>query len=459
MSAQDTLQGDQTVQLAADGREVAGPGELPRLLKHVPERGALSLERHVATHGALPLAGGGRRSRPSALLDLVEQAGLRGRGGAAFPTATKLRAVASSRGRPIVVVNAAESEPASRKDRTLLESLPHLVLDGGQLVAEALGANQLIVAVCRSAPDSASGVAQATAERAAALREPAEIHTAAVPSDYVAGQETALVSHLNGGPALPSFTPPLPFQRGVARRPTLVANVETLAHIALIARHGARWFRELGTPAQPGSALVTLSGPIAWPGVYEIEQGASLSALIEAAGGALARPRALLLGGYGGSWIDASVLDAVALSDEHLAPRGAALGAGVVALLSENACPVAETARVTRWLADQSTGQCGPCVHGLGAIATSVQELAGGVGDAGGSQRTARLASIVRRRGACGHPDGAANFVLSALDTFATEFADHAQHGPCDACSHAGELPLPARTRELPTRRKPIAVR
>jgi len=135
----------------------------------------------------------------------------------------------------------------------------------------------------------------------------------------------------------------MPFEQGVRRRPTLVSNAETFAHIALIARHGSQWFRELGMPSQPGSALVTLSGPVASPGVYEIEYGASLSALLQAAGGTTSRPRAALLGGYAGAWVEGPLLGGVALSDEHLAPHGASLGAGVVALLSELACPVAET--------------------------------------------------------------------------------------------------------------------
>ncbi len=233
------------------------------------------------------------------------------------------------------------------------------------------------------------------------------------------------------------------FEQGVRRRPTLVANAETLAHVALIARHGPEWFRQLGTPSQPGSALVTLSGAVAHPGVYEIEYGASLQSLIEAAGGTDANPRALLVGGYGGSWIGGEFLHGVALSDEHLAPHGASLGAGVVLLLSEHACPVAETARVARWLAGQSAGQCGPCVHGLDSIATSVQEIAGGLARDNATQRIARLAALVRRRGACGHPDGTARFVSSALDAFAPEFADHARHGPCEGCARPGELPLP----------------
>jgi NADH:ubiquinone oxidoreductase subunit F (NADH-binding) len=155
-----------------------------------------------------------------------------------------------------------------------------------------------------------------------------------------------------------------------------------------------------------------------------------------------------LLGGYAGTWIDGRFLHGVALSDEHLAAHGASVGAGVVLLLSNDACPVAETARVARWLAGESSGQCGPCINGLDALARTVEEIAGGVADANAAQRIARLSSLVRRRGACGHPDGAVNFITSALDTFAAEFADHARHGRCDACGRPGELPLPRRPRD-----------
>jgi NADH:ubiquinone oxidoreductase subunit F (NADH-binding) len=278
---------------------------------------------------------------------------------------------------------------------------------------------------------------------------------ATVPGDYVAGQEAALVNYLGGGPAIPTFTPPMIFEQGVRRRPTLMSNAETLAHLALIARHGSRWFRELGTAFQPGSALVTLSGPVAHPGVYEVEHGAPLASLIDAAGGTTAPARAALLGGYAGSWIAGEFLHGIALSDEHLAPHGASLGAGVVLLLSESACPVAETVRVTRWLASQSSGQCGPCVNGLQALSRTVEGLAAGAAEDGSTGRVERLASLVAGRGACAHPDGAVNFTLSALDAFAAEFADHARHGPCGACASSAELPLPqpARSAEFAARR------
>jgi NADH:ubiquinone oxidoreductase subunit F (NADH-binding) len=440
---------------------------LPRLFSGIQPRGALTLEQHLAVHGPVSSDGPARgrrraRERASMLVDEIERAGLLGHGGAAFPTATKLRAVALAgrRRRAIVVGNGAEGEPASLKDRTLLESLPHLVLDGAILAAQAVGTEEVIVCVCESAGASIDSVARAIEERAAAGSERSRgLRLAIVPSHYVAGQESALVSFLDGGAAKPRFTPPLPFERGVRNRPTLVDNIETLAHIALIARHGARWFRELGTSSQPGSALVTISGAISHPGVYEIEHGAPLSALIAAAGGASARLHGALVGGYAGSWIAGRLLSGVALSNEHLAPHGASLGAGVVLLLSEDACPVAESARLARWLAGQSTRQCGPCVHGLDALAGTLEELAAGIAGARVEARIGQLTALVSRRGACGHPDGALKTILSALDVFEAEFAEHARHGPCAACSRAPELPLPdrplrdARLREPTVRR------
>jgi NADH:ubiquinone oxidoreductase subunit F (NADH-binding) len=424
---------------------------LPRLLSGIRADGAVSLEEHLALHGPLPANRGARRRQQrehaALLIEEIEHSGLTGRGGAAFPTATKLRAVASARGRAIVIANAAEGEPASFKDRTLLETLPHLVLDGGLIAAEAVGADELIVCACESATAGVEAMEQAIAERA---RERSAGHMpkvalATIPGHYVAGQETALLNYLAGGPAKPTFTPPLPFEQGLRRRPTLINNAETLAHIALIARHGAPWFRQLGTPSQPGSTLVTLSGPVAHPGVYEIENGASLTSLIEASGGTTARVRAALLGGYAGAWIGGGHLPGVALSKEHLAPHGATLGAGIVLLLSEAACPVAETARAARWMSGQSTRQCGPCIHGLDALAQTLEELAAGLAGARATQRLAQLAALTSRRGACAHPDGAVNMILSALEVFESEFADHARHGACDGCARAGELPLPLR--------------
>jgi NADH:ubiquinone oxidoreductase subunit F (NADH-binding) len=413
----------------------------------MPVDGAMGLAEHLAIHGEMPFAGRRERRGAGALIDLAEQAGRLGRGGGAFPAATKMRAVADARGRPIVLANVAEGEPASHKDCVLMEGLPHLVLDGGVLAARAVGADELILCIDESDEAALKSATRAIYERERAGGDALKVSVQVVPAGYVSGQESALVNLCNGGQALPALTPPMPFTRGVRQRPTLINNAETLAHLALIARYGSQWFRALGTQAHTGSTLLTLSGAVTYPGVYEIEQGAPLASLIEAAGGTTGQIRAVLLGGYAGTWLDKGSISTLELSNDRLAPHAASLGAGIIVLLSGEACPVAETARVASWLAAQSSGQCGPCVHGLRAIAGAIEQLAAGTASAGTGQRIARWSSQVFGRGACAHPDGVLSFLTSALDVFAEEFADHARHGPCDACSRPGELPLPVQAR------------
>ncbi len=435
---------------AAGAREAGPPAMLPRLLAGVHERGALTLSEHRALHGELPLVGAGGRSRSRSrarrLLEEVERSGLSGCGGAGFPTARKLRSVADARGRAIVVVNAVEAEPPSFKDRTLLELSPHLVLDGAVLAAEALRADEAIVAVGEHAGGSAASVYAAIEERSGREQHGrVRLTLASVGGGYVAGQESALISGLEGREALPTFAPPLPFEQGLRRRPTLVNNAETLAHLGLIARHGADWFRGLGTPEHPGSALVTLSGPVAYPGVYEIEAGASLSSLIEAAGGTTAGLRGVLTGGYAGTWAPAAAIGELLLSRDGLKASGASFGAGIVLLLSDETCPVAETARLARWLAQQSARQCGPCLNGLAAIAEAVEGIAAGTREQASDRRLQTLGALTAGRGACAHPDGAVRVIASALRAFAEDFEDHRRAGPCELCRYAHELPLPPR--------------
>jgi len=287
--------------------------------------------------------------------------------------------------------------------------------------------------------ESAVGSLQAF-EGAIAVRhdDPASVRLVAAPEGYVAGEESAVVNLLNGGPELPQFVPPRPYQRGYRRRPTLIQNAETLAQIALVARFGEHWYRELGTPADPGSVLVTISGAVDAPGVYEMAFGTPMVDLLEAAGGASERVRALLVGGYFGTWVDATQMMGLRLSREELRSVGCSLGSGVLIVLGESACGLHETARVIDYLAEQSAGQCGPCVHGLRAVADGVAALADGRRD-GDRERLVRWASEIRGRGACHHPDGAVRFVLSAISVFAREIEEH-RRGRCAARS-AG-LPL-----------------
>jgi NADH:ubiquinone oxidoreductase subunit F (NADH-binding) len=397
----------------------------------------VGLAEHLTRWGDLPLPDA------AGLVAELDAAGLRGLGGAGFPTARKLAAVASRRRRPIVVANGAEGEPASGKDKVLLRCVPHLVLDGASIVADALGAEEAIVAVGRHAQHEHDALGRALYERRQSRLDRVPLRIAAVPDGFVAGEETAIVNVLNGGPAKPTFVPPRPFERGVRGRPTLVQNVETLANVALVARFGAGWFRALGTTEEPGSVLVTLSGAVERPGVYEAPRGMPLRDLLAQWGGADAL-QAVLVGGYFGAWLSAAEAQELRLLDSELAAAGSSLGARAIVALPETACGVLETARVARYLASQSAGQCGPCVHGLAAIAGALEGLARR--HRGDAAHLPRWLAEVEGRGACAHPDGAARFVSSARRVFAREIELHAR----GRCSGAGRpvLPVPEARKE-----------
>ena len=410
---------------------------LPRLVARSRRRSRLLRVPHTAARG-LP-----RWANGSALIAEFAGAALRGKGGAEFPLARKLEAVRRNPVAPVVLVNACEGEPMSVKDRVLLQSTPHLVLDGALCCAAALGATDLVIAVDALSVAGGEAIEDALAERNDlnnALR-PTIIE---VPPGYVSGQETALISYLNGGRPLPQRTDRRVSERGVGRRPTLVSNAETLAHAALIARHGARWFRTAGTADEPGTVLVTLSGPVRDPGVFEIEYDIRLSDLLEAAGGLDEPVCGFLIGGYAGTWIQAEQAPSIRLSRAGLRPFSASLGAGIVVALPEAACPVAEVTRVAEWMADQSAGQCGPCVHGLAAITAALSSIRDGRATDSALLDIRRWSQQIPGRGACAHPDGAVQFVASALTVFDAEFEDHRRFGPCDACA-LRTLATPAR--------------
>lgn len=389
----------------------------PRLLP----TGLETFAEHRHRYGALPVAG-------PELISEVARSGLTGRGGAAFPTARKLAAVAAGRRTPVVVANGTEGEPASAKDKVLLARSPHLVLDGAVLAAAMVGARRVVVVVHYAVRDI---VDAAVAERADPLR--IEVVTAA--DRFVAGEASAVVRWIARGVAIPTAKPPRLAERGL-----LVQNVETLAHLALIVRYGASWFRAAGTAAEPGTMLVTLAGAVAEPCVREVAIGTPLEQVIALAGGPSAPLQALLLGGYSGTWAAAATALQLPFSTAGLAPVGGDVGAGLIAALPENACGIGETARVVRYLADESAGQCGPCVFGLDAIAAEMARP--GQCDPG---TLCRWLDQVEGRGACAHPDGVARLVRSALGVFDAELRRHAR-GSCPRSARA-VLPVPLRRR------------
>ncbi len=415
--------------------------QFPRLLAGMPSSGALGLAAHQSLHGPLTLPPRQRGRGAHPLILELERAGLRGYGGAGFPTATKLQAVAAGGSQPAIVVNGTEGEPLSSKDVLLSGRMPHLVIDGVLAAASVLGSRRVIFALEAHAHGTARALKQALAERRELQHRAApQITVNAVSSGYLTGQETALVSALDGGPAKPTTTPPYPFQRGLGGRPTLVSNSETFAQLALVARYGAGWFRTLGTATDPGTRLVTVGGAVNYPGVVEVGGGTTIKQLISASGGLTAPIQGVLLGGYAGTWLPADSLE-LRLDAQALMERGLRLGSGIVVLLPEQACVVAEVAGVARWLQQESAHQCGPCINGLQSIADALEELCAGGDRRGVYNRIERWCELVVRRGACSLPDGAASFVASAVRTFRPVFEDHARHGACDACVAHRVLP------------------
>jgi NADH:ubiquinone oxidoreductase subunit F (NADH-binding) len=419
--------------------------KLPRLLAGPAGLRTVGLLEHERLHGPLSLRDGqdpARRHSASRLVDLIEWSGLTGRGGAGFPTGRKLRSVAAGKGTPVVVANGSEGEPASAKDKLLLSRAPHLVLDGISLAAYAVGADRAFLAVHDQEARLGRNLKAAVAARAAAGIDPVPIEVFGIPSRYVSSEQSAIVHYLNDGIALPTFSPPRTHERGFDGRPTLVNNAETLAHVALIARHGERWFRSAGVPGAPGTMLVTVSGAVARPGVYEIEAGMPIGAVLMSAGGLIERCQAILTGGYFGAWLPADVAWHLPLTHRDTKSAGAALGAGVIIALPETSCGLAETARVVRYLAEETAGQCGPCVFGLPALADALADAAYH-GQPGAARQASRLTDLVAGRGACKHPDGVTQLARSALDVFDLDVARHEERGPCYGIDRPPVLPLP----------------
>jgi NADH:ubiquinone oxidoreductase subunit F (NADH-binding) len=383
----------------------------PRLLDGPdPSIGPERFAAHSRRLGPLPKGG-------HALIDLLGHTGLTGRGGAGFPVGLKWRAVAAaSRGAAVVIVNGAEGEPHSKKDRVLMTSRPHLILDGAVLAAASVHAKQVVIYIGEDHHAALRSMTEAMSERSEHERRLMRIVTA--PSRYVAGDSSATVHLVDAGIATPTTTPPPPRERGVGGAATLVQNVETLAHVALIAR--------TGTATE--TVLITVAGAVRAPGVFEVNLGTPLGEAVQLAGGPSEAPRAVLLGGYFGRWVEVADAWSLPIDPNALRERGLSLGCGVVGVLPARQCPVCEVAGIMRYLASESSAQCGPCFFGLRALADACTRIAERGTDAGDLQRLQRWSSEVQGRGACKHPDGAVMFLQSAMKTFGDDFAHHPAH-------------------------------
>jgi NADH:ubiquinone oxidoreductase subunit F (NADH-binding) len=370
-----------------------------------------------------------------ALMEQVDLSGLLGRGGAAFPLGTKLRTVrdAGRRGsETVVVANGEEGEPASVKDRWLLRNRPHLVLDGLRLATAMVGATRAYVYV--SDAQSATAVTSALGELKPETFGATAVSVVTVEPTYVAGEETAAVRRINGGPAKPTDKPPRPFEEGVLGLPTMVSNVETLANLPYIHQHGAQAFRAVGTPMSPGTFLATITGAGRPATLYEIPHGAAFSDLLKVHGLPAESVRGALMGGYFAGLLNTDILEAT-LDHETIRRLGSGLGCGAISILTDD-CPVAVAASVMSYFDRENAGQCGSCFNGTAAMAAVTSALRDGVATDEDLARLERWSVVLRGRGACGTLDGATNVAASLLRQFPQLVSQHLAND-CAICRTA----------------------
>lgn len=400
-----------------------------------------TLREHAEMHGVLEMSASEDLAWNEQVREQVLASGLRGRGGALFPTAKKWSSLGVTRRRPIVVVNGMESEPASLKDGLLLFQAPHLILDGAEVAATVTGAREIIICIADDNDASAASVESALRERGDAKLVRHKTSIQRPPGRYVSGEESALVSWINRRRSLPAMRLDKSIPLEVSGHPTVVHNCESLSHVALIARHGSGWFRQLGTEDAPGSTLVTVSGALSSSRVLEIEFGMPVIDILEMAG-VDTDLAGVLVGGYGGAWLAAQNL-ATPYAPGPLAAAGATMGVGVIVALPASSCGIAETARIARFMASESAGQCGPCVFGLPALAADLEQLAAGSADGNLMARMVSRADIIEGRGACRHPDGVVRLVRSMMSTFSKDVLEHAAGRPCSGHAFRSVMTFP----------------
>lgn len=421
------------------------PHRVPRVLRLGPARLTAGLDhcRRLDLPAHRTIHGEPAKRDLENLIAQVNEVDLRGRGGAAFPFARKLRAVADAAGsrESVVLVNAAEGEPASSKDEMLLVRTPHLVLDGALLAAEALHAREVVVATAEGQVGEASMAAAVAERRAATIAGASESHlrirVVGLPERFISGEGGALVRGVNGLEAMPPGRKKRAANEGVDGLPTLLSNAETFAQLAVLAELGPPGYADVGTPREPGTLLLSVSGGAAAAAVVEVSAGMPLAGVLELCDADLGD--GVLVGGYHGAWLGPEAARGAVVSREGMKLAGGELGAGIIVPLGSSTCPLGEAARVATFLAAQSSGQCGPCRLGLPEVARTLCALTDGSGSSDAVRRAVRA---VERRGACFHPDGSARFVLSALDVFADDIALHLEHGTCGRPVR-GVLPLP----------------
>jgi NADH:ubiquinone oxidoreductase subunit F (NADH-binding) len=326
-----------------------------------------------------------------------------------------------------------------------MRNRPHLVLDGLRLAAHLVGARHAHVYV--SDPAAAAAVSAALTELGPDALGDVSVSLRVVDPGYVAGEETAAVRAINGGPAKPSDKPPRPFLEGIGGLPTLVSNVETLANLPYIAAHGAADYRSVGTDASPGSFLATITVAGRDPVLYELPHGIGVAELLAHHGVAGDSVRGALLGGYFAGLVNREVLDAT-VDHSGFAAIGSGLGCGAIALITDE-CPVAVAASVLEYFGRENAGQCGSCFNGTAAMAAVAVALREHTADAEDLARLRRWSQVLRGRGACGTLDAATNIAASLLNKFGADVDAHLGNScaVCAAGAYVAERPFEVEAR------------
>ncbi len=373
---------------------------------------------------------------PGDVVAELREAELRGMGGAGFPTWRKWEAAAqapSASGDRYVVCNGNEDEPGTFKDRHLLRWTPHQVIEGALIAAVAIGANHVVLYVNPHQDDSLRSVREAIAQWQDSvlftrieqtLGSALQLSAVATSGRYIGGEETAVISWLEGSFPFPRRKPPFPAQSGVSGAPTLINNTETLANVPHILRRGAAWYRALGVAHASGTKLYSLSGDVLNPGLYELPMGTSLRSLIFGCGGGMLEGKAfkaVFTGGPSNTLLTAADLD-VALDFDSVRERHSRLGTGAMIVISEGTSIVRKVAEYIEFFAAGSCGQCPPCKGGTLQMARLLDRIDTGYGTQDDLRALDNLCRILPGSGRCGLIDGAVTVVESSLRTFPQEY-------------------------------------
>ena len=413
-----------------------------RLTRHWGDASVVPLEGYVATGGYAGL----RKvleMPPADVIQLVKDSGLRGRGGAGFPTGMKWSFVPQETGKPTyVTVNFDESEPGTSNNRQLVESEPHRLLEGTAIAAYAIGCTQAFIYVRGEYLWQGMVVQRALDEAYAA----GYLGNGVCGSDYdldivlhrgagayICGEETALLNSLEGLRGQPRLRPPFPAVEGLYASPTVINNVETLMNVPDIMERGADWFRSLGTEKSPGTKMFTISGKVERPGNYEIPMGTPFRVLLEeCAGGVLGgkQLKAFTPGGSSTPLLTPEHID-VELDYESIAAAGSLLGTGAVMVMDETDCLVEAAERMLRFYAHESCGKCTPCREGSWWATRVLERIEGGYGRDGDVGLMKDMGTNILFRAFCALADGTASVINSSLKHFEAEFEAHVREGRC----------------------------